>query len=51
VEGSGSKTTESVEGLMRNIKLTAAEADRLVDDDEDDLLEPCWAIAGKICWQ
>ncbi|KAM0907162.1 hypothetical protein ACQ4PT_016299 [Festuca glaucescens] len=47
-EGSSSKNTDSVEDMMRNMKLTAAEAGRLVDDDEEDLEKPCWAIAGKI---
>ncbi|KAM0872185.1 hypothetical protein ACQ4PT_038881 [Festuca glaucescens] len=47
-EGSGSKEKETVEDMMRNLKLTEAEADRLVDDDEDDQGNPKWALAGKI---
>jgi hypothetical protein len=39
---------DSVEEMMKNLKLTAAEADRLVDDDEDEMEKPIWALAGKI---
>ena len=41
-------TEVPVEDLMKNLKLTAAEADRLVDDDEEELEKPMWALAGKI---
>jgi hypothetical protein len=53
--GSSSTTDEnrsgketSVENMMKNLKLTAAEADRLVDDDEEETEKPMWALAGKI---
>ncbi|KAM0887266.1 hypothetical protein ACQ4PT_029164 [Festuca glaucescens] len=42
---SGKET--SVEDMMKNLKLTAAEADRLVDDDDDEETEkPMWALAA-----
>jgi hypothetical protein len=34
--------------MMRKMKLTAAEADRLLDDEEEDPGKVVWAIAGKI---
>jgi hypothetical protein len=42
---SGKET--SIENMMKNLKLTAAEADRLVDDDEEETEKPMWALAGK----
>jgi hypothetical protein len=39
---------DAVEDMMKNLKLTAAEADKLVDDDEEELEKPMWALAGKI---
>ena len=33
---------------MKNLKLTAAEADRLVDDDDEGEEKQFWALAGKI---
>jgi hypothetical protein len=46
--GSGSGLKDPVEEMMKNMKLTDAEADRLVDDDEDDQGLQIWALAGKI---
>jgi hypothetical protein len=36
--------------MMKNLKLTVAEAGRLVDDDDEDeeTEKPMWALAGKI---
>ncbi|KAM0836626.1 hypothetical protein ACQ4PT_062196 [Festuca glaucescens] len=39
---------DAVEDMMKNLKLTAAEAGRLVDDDEEELEKPMWTLAGKI---
>jgi hypothetical protein len=46
--GGGSQETDSMEEMMRKMKLTAAEADRLLDDEEEDPGKVVWAIAGKI---
>ncbi|KAM0873621.1 hypothetical protein ACQ4PT_037950 [Festuca glaucescens] len=43
------KASESVEEMMGNLKLTAAEADKLIiDDEEEEVVKPLWALAGKI---
>jgi hypothetical protein len=34
--------------MMKNLKLTVAEAGRLVDDDEEETEKPMWALVGKI---
>jgi hypothetical protein len=39
---------ESVEEMMGNLKLTAAEADKLIIDEEEEIDKPLWAFAGKI---
>ncbi|KAK1601043.1 hypothetical protein QYE76_017046 [Lolium multiflorum] len=39
---------DAVEDMMKNLKLTAVEVDKLVDDDEEELEKPMWALAGKI---
>ena len=46
-EGS-SKRNKTVDEMMKDLKLTAAESDRLEDDDEEEQVAPIWAIAGKI---
>jgi hypothetical protein len=43
------KASESVEAMMGNLKLTAAEADKLIiDDKEEEVVKLIWALAGKI---
>jgi hypothetical protein len=46
-EGSRSEDTESLEEIMKMMKLTASEEDRRqLDDDEEDQGNPSWAGAG-----
>ncbi|KAM0839737.1 hypothetical protein ACQ4PT_060114 [Festuca glaucescens] len=45
-EGSRWEDTESVEEIMRMVKLTASEEDRRLDDDKEDQGNPSWAGAG-----